>query len=417
MESRQERKSNRPRVLMLTSVYPRWKGDATPPFVQNLAERLVAGGLRIRVLAPHSDGAPRKENWNGVEIRRFSYAFPTSIQKLCYEGGMLVNLRIRPWTRLLLPFFFFSQIHALRRELKKEQWSLVHSHSLLPQGYAAALLAPHFRLPHLTTSHGNDVFGLRPTGLMGYLKRKVLREADAITVNSEATRAAVVELGSDPHRVIRIPALPNGAPVDPSIIDRLRKRWNESGPVILFAGRLIAEKGIGVLLEAGAFIAKKRPIQKLVILGEGTDREHFERMARDLGLAHIVEFAGWIDGSELPSWMAAADVVAVPSRPSSSGWKEAQGLVAAEAMAAGTPVVASAFGGLVDMVEDGVTGYLCPPNDATALANCLQRALEDPERSAVARRARERYEREFSPEAVCRATETIYRQLLEERPE
>ncbi len=157
-------------ILMLTSVFPRWEGDATPSFVQNLAEALVKEGWRVTVLAPHAGGARFRETVNGVRAVRFPYAVPWGVQKLCYEGGMLINLRTRPWTRLLFPSFFLTQTIATAWLLLRLRPRILHTHSLLPQGLTGVLLSGLFRVRHVTTSHGNDVFGLRPDGLMGVLR-------------------------------------------------------------------------------------------------------------------------------------------------------------------------------------------------------------------------------------------------------
>ena len=404
----------RPRVLIMTSVFPRFPSDATPPFIRNLSLALSQSGWDVCVLAPHGPGAQFSEADNGINVVRFPYMFPLSAQRLCYEGGMLINLRERPWTNLLLPFFFIAQLWALWRLARRFNPDVLHSHSLLPQGFTTRIIASLLKLPHVTTCHGNDVFGLKTTGLMGLMKRHVLRRVDAITVNSSATRDAVRSEGGPAERIELIPSVPNEAPIDPEKVAALRQEWGISTPVILFVGRLIAEKGVGELLTAMSLLHREQPDLRLVLLGDGAERERLTAHARDLGLLEVVEFAGWVPGNDVTSYMAAADIVVVPSRLSGTGWVEAQGLVAVEAMSVGTPVVASAFGGLVDMIEDGVTGYHCAPGDSDSLAAALLRALGDPDRATVVQNARHRYEQKFSKESVVAATVRLYTRLLKE---
>jgi phosphatidylinositol alpha-1,6-mannosyltransferase len=406
------------RVLMVTSVFPRFTGDATPPFVWNAARELAAQGIAVRVLAPHGEGARFRDVWEAgsskVEILRFPYVFPLRLQKLCYDGGMLVNFRTRPWTKWLLPFFLAAQILALLWLVLRWRPHVIHSHSLLPQGFTAALVAGLTGTPHVTTSHGNDVFGLRPDGLMGRLKRWVLAQADAVTVNSSATEEAVRALGVKARKVHRIPAVPNAAPVDRVLADEIRARatGGEEMPVFAFVGRMIEDKGVGELLEACALLCKDVPRFRVLLVGEGQDRAVFARQAEALRLVDHLYWAGWVPSADVSSWMAAADALIVPSRESASGWKEAQGLVAVEAMLAGVPVVASRLGGLPDMVEDGVTGRLVPPNDPVALARALADLLRDPtERARLASRARAKALAIFSPAAVTAATEALYREV------
>lgn len=401
------------RVLIVTSVFPRFAGDATPPFVWNAARELAARGIAVRVLAPHGEGAKFRDLWEAgsstVEILRFPYVFPLRLQKLCYDGGMLVNFRTRPWTKGLLPFFLAAQILALLWLVLRWRPHVIHSHSLLPQGFTAAIVAGLTGTPHVTTSHGNDVFGLRPDGLMGRLKRWVLAQADAVTVNSWATEAAVRALGVETRKVHSIPAVPNAHPVDPARSAEIRARatGGEAMPVFAFVGRMIEDKGVGDLLEACALLREDVPRFRVLLVGEGQDRAVFAQQAEALGLVDHLHWAGWVPSADVSSWMAAADALIVPSRAF-----EAQGLVAVEAMLAGVPVVASRLGGLPDMVEDGVTGRLVPSNDPVALARALADLLRDPaERARLASRARTKALATFSPAAVTAATEALYHEV------
>jgi glycosyltransferase involved in cell wall biosynthesis len=393
---------------MVTSVFPRWKNDATPPFVYALAVRLVAEGCKVMVLAPHAVGSARQEMMGGVEVHRFRYFLPERYQKLCYEGGMLINFRRRPWTKLLLPFFFVAQRRAIDRIVGEWRPTILHSHSLLPQGLTVAAAARRFRLPHVTTSHGNDVFGLRPDGLMGRWKRSVLRQVEAVTVNSEATRKAVLELGADPARVHRIPAMPNSPEIKAELRGRLDTLWNTAGPRLLFVGRHIREKGIEILLEAVARLVPEYPTLRLCLVGEGPERASFENLSSRLELESVCRFVGGVPGEDISTWMNSAEILVVPSQRGAGGWVEAQGLVVVEAMAVGTPVVASRLGGIVDMISDGQTGYLCEPGDRAALAKRLKEALLDPGRKAVCEAARHRYLTDFSAEAVSAKTRACY---------
>ena len=159
-----------PHILMTTSVLPRWPGDATPPFVLNLAEDLVQLGCRVTVLAPHSPGAARRERVNGVQIERYPYLWPHRLQSLCYQSGTLVRLRGNRLRALQLPGLALAQTWAPRRAIHRLQPDLLHSHSLLPQGLISETVRPP-GLPHVSTSHGSDVFGLKADGWMGRAHR------------------------------------------------------------------------------------------------------------------------------------------------------------------------------------------------------------------------------------------------------
>ncbi len=391
---------------MSTSVFPRWPGDDTPPFVLRQAEAVSATGCSVTMLAPHAAGAAMRERIGDVEVVRFRYLLPASLQGLFYDGGMLVQLRKHPHRKWQLPFMLLAQIAATRKLCNAKSFDLLHAHSLLPQGYTALF---NGKLPVVATSHGNDVFGLKEGGLYGRLKRKVVAKADAITANSSATEAALLRLGTAPERIHRVPASPNVHTPDRAQVDALRAHYGQAS-LILFAGRLLVEKGVGDLISAFAQLESN---VRLAILGEGSDRAQFEAQARELGVTDRVEFFGWVDKAALANYLAAADVFVGPSKPGPGGWVEAQGLVFVEAMAAGAPVVATRCGGIPDMIVHEETGLLVEPGDVEALAVAIRKILLEPElRQRLVTNARQRYEAEFSPERVTEKLIEVYERVL-----
>jgi glycosyltransferase involved in cell wall biosynthesis len=143
---------------------------------------------------------------------------------------------------------------------------------------------------------------------------------------------------------------------------------------VAFAGRLVREKGVDVLLSAFADVAKRLPAARLVLVGDGPERPVLEKQVRDLGIAERVEVTGRLSPEETQGRLAGAWIQAVPSR-----WPEPFGMVATEAMMRGAAVVASDIGGLPEIVEHGRTGLLVPPGDARAFAAALLRLLQDRE--------------------------------------
>ncbi len=139
---------------------------------------------------------------------------------------------------------------------------------------------------------------------------------------------------------------------------------------VLFAGRLVRPKGVGVLIRAA------RTVQaEFVLCGAGRELEAMRRLAERLGVGERIRFEGWVEADQLAQEMADSSLVVIPSL-----WPEPFGLVGIEAFAAGRPVVASATGGIVDWLQDGVTGLSVPPGDVAALAVALEQLLADPER-------------------------------------
>jgi glycosyltransferase involved in cell wall biosynthesis len=211
-----------------------------------------------------------------------------------------------------------------------------------------------------------------------WLARPVLRRARLVVGASGFLARSASALGATDVRVV-----PSGVPIPAAPGEP------EEPPHVLYVGRLSAEKGILELVEA---CGEELP---LVVVGDGPLRSRVPRAV------------GFVSPEELGDWYERAAVVAVPSR------REGYGVVAREAMAWGRPVVATAVGGLVDAVEDRVTGRLVPPRDPTALRAALASLLADAdERRRLGDAAREKALRELSFDAAAEATIRAYESVL-----
>jgi glycosyltransferase involved in cell wall biosynthesis len=158
---------------------------------------------------------------------------------------------------------------------------------------------------------------------------------------------------------------------------------------VVFAGRIVAPKGLDVLLRAARWVDGQ-----FVVCGDGVQLPAMRRLAHRLGIAGRVRFTGWLDEQQLSRELAEASVVAMPSV-----WPEPFGLVGIEALAAGRPVVASATGGVGDWLKDGVNGLAVEPGDASALAAALNTLLADPaKQAALGAAGRQQVAAEFSRE-------------------
>ena len=331
------------RVLVCTQGFPRHPGDHRAPFILDHARALAAAGVAVTVLCPSAPGLAAHEWYGDVEVVRFRYA-PRRLEVLAYSGAM--HRSVRGPAALLLPFFLVGYLLAARRHARNAD--VLHGHWWAPSGLVVVVAGRLTGVPAVVHVHGTDAAIAR--GPLRPLGRWVLRRADAVLVASAALAGWAREVaGVDavvapmPLGVDRIPA------VTPPPAD---------GPV-LGVGRLVPEKGFDVLVDAVA-----RAGQSLVLVGDGDERAPLEALVRS---RHAdVTFAGSLPPAELAERYAAARVVAVPSR------REGFGMVAAEAAAAGRAVVASAVGGIPDVVRPGVTGVLVPPGDPDALAAALR---------------------------------------------
>jgi glycosyltransferase involved in cell wall biosynthesis len=146
------------------------------------------------------------------------------------------------------------------------------------------------------------------------------------------------------------------------------------GENILFMGRIELEKGLGYLLASMFLLVQKHPDAQLRVAGDGAFKGTFEKLATDLGIGGNVSFLGWQTGEELASAIASSRMIVVPS-----AWKEPFGLVAIEAMMNGRPVIVTDRGGLPELIEPGISGYVVQPGEVLELATRMSQLLEDDE--------------------------------------
>lgn len=402
----------RGRILCVTSNFPRWKGDSTTPFVLHLAQDLQQLGWTVDVLAPHAEAdTASREYLEGVHVERFHYLWPRTLQTVCYHGGALVNLRSNRSNFLKLPALVLCQWIAILWRLMLRRYDVVHSHWVLPQGFTGTLASGLFGVPHVITIHGGDVFALRGKVSEAF-KRFSLKRADVVTVNSSVTQHAV-NLLEPSLKKLRV--IPMGVDVDGSReveiaqIQQIRQRYcTDGGSLLVFIGRVVAEKGVEDFIQAVEILLQSGIAVSALIIGEGQHRQRFTEMVDSRALSRSIHFTGWVDSSSIYGFFKAADVFVGPSRRADDGWVEAQGLTFLEAMAAGIPVVATRCGGIIDSVEDGVTGLLVDERSPQQIAAAVNRILGDSElRDLLTQnaelRVRERFSRQSSAESFCRA--------------
>ena len=312
-----------------------------------------------------------------------------------------------------VPIELVAYATAILRELLAEPADVIQSTSIRTTYAAAlaiaaqALCRPTRREPAVvTTLHGG-----KQVDLYGRAARHLRRLSDAVVVVSDSGRDALIARGYPSDRVT---AVPPGRDLEPFISARKGQvaaaqitGVPPTARVVLTVGRLAPLKGLRYLLDAWRLVASM-PDVYLVIVGNGELESELKAYAAALGIEQRVVFAGF--RSDVPSLLARADVFVL-----SSLW-EGLPMAAVEAMAAGCPVVATAVGGTPEVVEDGVTGLLVPPQDAPALAEALVRVLTAPDiSSTLATAAADRVQIRYTREALLAATRAVYLKACERR--
>lgn len=330
--------------------------------------RLTAGvaalGVRQTVLAPRPPGAPRA----GVTAEGAAVT-------ACGRAGVPgVHRAALAWLVGLVP-------ELARARLRRPDAVHVHASGLAEPLLAALAARLLVGRPVVLTLHCSAQATYRPRSRRDVVVQVGTRALERIAVRASARTLVLTERVSErlgPGCEVHPDVVAASAPASPR---------TPGPPVVVYAGRVSAEKGWRTLVE----LAVALPDACVRVLGDGPELASLRRLAHERGLGDRMAFAGAVPADQVPAELAAADAVVLPSE------HEELGSVLIEAMAAGVPAVAYAVGGVPEAIVDGETGLLVAPGDAAALADAVRRALSDEAlrgraRQAGPRRARERHD-------------------------
>jgi glycosyltransferase involved in cell wall biosynthesis len=363
------------RVVFLTHNYPRWAGDVSGAFLATLAGGLARRGIAVRVVAPSDEGRGGEDELDGIPVRRVRYA-RAAAETLAYRGTMQAALRGPSGLRALAGLW-----RALRRAAREEANAgadLFHAHWWVPGGMAVPKGARS-----VLTVHGTDAALLRRSRIARTLAREL-----AGWVQAGAGRYV------DPSHVQAMP------------VDSRSLPWSVGGDGAIVVSRLTAQKRVSLAIETVAFLASCGHEMPLTIVGDGPERAALERLVEKLGITSFVRFVGAVPSAEVPNYLARADLMIFPAQG------EGFGLVAAEALMAGVPVVACwDGGGVLDVVPPNGAGRLTLPAPE-AMGDAILGLLLEPDHRAMARLVGESWRARLAPDHVAEICEGWYREAL-----
>ena len=371
------------RVCVVTTSYPRYPGDVSETTSGAIVRHLVArAGVEVTVLAPGDAGAPPREESPGLEVRRIRYFWPARLQKLAYGAGIPWNLRRSVLAWLNLPTFFLAFAWAIWRHARRAD--LVHAH-WGGLGALAVALRPLHRRPVVVTILGSDWrTRLAP---VRWLSGWAVRHADAVTTPCRDFAASFRAMRGDGQNVWFLP-IGVDAPPAAEIERRRAASAATPGPHLASVGRLVPERHHDNLIRALARVRERFPTAHLTIIGDGPQRQPLDALVHELGLAGAVTLTGLAPRHALLADLKSADIYVSPTSI------DAFGTATVEAAAYGLPIITTRVGFPAELVADGVTGYVIPPEDVGALVEALVKMCDlGPEgRRAMGRRMRQRFD-------------------------
>jgi glycosyltransferase involved in cell wall biosynthesis len=405
------------RVLMLASSYPKWPGEPTAPFIEEIAAGLVQRGHTIHVALPYHPELRRLPIERGVHLHPFRYALHPALNVWGYAAALKADVGLKGAALAAAPLALGASLWSLLQHSQRDSIDLIHAHWMLPNGLPAMLAARMRKLPLVTSLHGSDVFIAEKAAPFALAARTVLRASRAVSACSSDLHQRALRLGAPPARSHTVPYGVDTTAFKPYPAARQRVRSklgvDAETPVILSISRLVYKKGLTFLIDSLPKVLEQHGTAILVLAGYGDLREVLEQRARELGVAAHVRFPGQLSREQAAAYFGAADVYAVPSIHDQAGNVDGLPNVLLEAMSAGCPIVASAIAGIPDVITDRVHGRLVPEQDAVALAEAMNELLSNrPYARSLGMQARQRILEELTWDATARHFEELYQQAL-----
>ena len=374
-------------------------------YVLESAQRMAAMGVSVDIFTRRTDASQPDivEFSPGVRVRHFE----------CGHGSL---------TKEQLP----AHIHGLSKEflriVKSENYDAIHSHYWL-SGKVAMPAAKELGIPLIHTMHTmarvknlNLAEGESPEPMIRVQgETQVVAVANALIANTDAEAASLVSLYDACPDTVHVVSpgvdLYTFTAGEGRVAAREFVGQSQDALIVSFVGRIQPHKGPEVLIRATSELVKHTPLlrHKLIVNvvggASGANTEEVDRLkelSTWLGIDDVVRFSPPVPRKDLPQWYRAADLVVVPS------YSESFGLVALEAQACGTPVVATAVGGLRTAVADGISGVLVDGHDPKAWSSVIVRLLQEPQRRVLLSMGAIEHASHFGWDATARGTLDIY---------
>ena len=390
------------KICLVNALFHPFSGGVEKHMLE-LSRELANLGVDVSVLTARIDGTPSFELIDGVKI----YRIPCISLKV--PGLYPPPLVISP--------LFYGHLKKLDRD---QHFDIIHLENRFFVDFdTAALYAKIHNKPFMMTIHNARPVGISlPITVFGtaydlLIGRWPFVLADRIVAVSEWVKYDIAKYHIDEEKIVPVHNGINVSSFKATDAMNVREKYGIGrGPMLLFVGRMITQKGVPYLIEAMPLILKEHPDTKLLLIGRGSTLASLKKKVSAMGLENSVIFSGYMSEESLKEAYGTCDIFVLPSV-----W-EVLPIAILEAMSSSKPIVCTDAGGNKELVVDGLNGHVVPMRDPAALAQKVNALISDPEAMArMGKASRRRAEEEFDWKLIAAQTIKVYEGLLKERAE
>ena len=363
-------------ILVLTSSFPRFKGDVWGPWILDYCQELSKQGENVFVLAPHTANISKFSNFNSVSVHRFSYWLPNR-QVLAKPPGIMTNLKKYTNAKFqIIPYLFFNLLHGINL-VKKYQIDIIFCQWTIPSGFIGVLIKKITKIPVIVSAQGAE-FYLPKNKIFSQFLIYVLRNIDLLIPVSYHMK----KLAHNYSKKIRfIEVLPNAVDTEKfkplAEIEFFFSDIDLKSKKILTVRRLVPEKRVDLLIKSFHKLLMNFTNLQLIIAGDGPEKDNLIKLTKKLNISNNVLFLGFINHDKLNSLYNIADVYVLTSE------QEGLSLSLLEALATSVPVISTNIVGNPEVIIHKETGLLFEPGNVDQLVSNLKFLLDNPDKAKI----------------------------------